>query len=660
MKKREDEARIADFRKDSIIPSGPVDQGPIGAEPREEGVLFRVWAPDATSVELEVCRPEQGLYPMRPEPSGYWSLLLESSRPGDLYKFRLDGTLSLPDPASRHQPEGVHGPSRVFAENRHETGKTGGPFHGHALSELIFYELHVGTFSPESTFDGLHSRLDSLFDLGITAVELMPVAQFPGERNWGYDGTFPFAVHHSYGGPDGLLRLVRACHERGLSLFLDVVYNHLGPEGNYIASFGPYFSKMTKTPWGEAINFDEAGSDHVRHFFLENLRYFANVFDVDGFRFDAIHAIRDQSAHSFLSDASVLVRNIASRRGRPLHLVAESNLNDRRTVLPREREGAGFDAQWSDDFHHALHVAFTGEHDGYYSDFSGAEDLARAIGEGFVYQGQYSPSFNHRRGSRSKDLPASSFVFFAQNHDQIGNRAYGDRLASSLSPEALRVVASLVILSPALPLLFMGEEYGESRPFLYFTSHGDPELIIAVREGRAREFASFGWTQEIPDPQDPSSFERSRLSAGDRELTAPQRALRAFTRQLIELRKSHPAFTLDLPIGSVSHRAFCPVSGVVASFRGDAGFSRSSPAPRAERVLCLWNLTSDPKPLPSDIFQQGWHPWKGLAQTLLDSQNPQWGGKGSRIPALVPTDAPLPSDLILEGFHTLVFLEGAQ
>jgi maltooligosyltrehalose trehalohydrolase len=524
-----------------------------------------------------------------------------------------------------------------------------GVFKGHSLSELIFYELHVGTFSPQSSFDGILSCLDHLLDLGITAIELMPIAQFPGDRNWGYDGVYPFAVHRSYGGPEGLLKLVGGCHDRGLSVFLDVVYNHLGPEGNYLSTFGPYFSHTTKTPWGEALNFDEPGSDHVRHFFLENLRYFANVFDIDGFRFDAVHAIRDQSAHPFLADVSFVASRIASRRGRPLHLVAESNLNDRRMVLPRTREGLGFDAQWNDDFHHAMHVTFTGEKTGYYADFDGREDLFRALEEGFVYQGQFAPSFNHRRGSSSSDLPASSFVFFAQNHDQIGNRMNGERLSSLQPPDALRVIASLVILSPGLPLLFMGEEYGETRPFLYFTSHGDPDLIQAVREGRAREFASFSWKgPEIPDPQDPTTFERSRLllTAG-REITGNQRVLLSFTRHLIGLRKSHPCFYPPPRIKSAPPRILEPVEGVIANLRGE------DIAPRA---MILWNLSPFSRTVPGDIFPRDRFGWKGGARKVLDSQDPVWNGQGSQVPVLLPDRLPL-EEIHLEAFHTVVFLE---
>ena len=608
--------RHHDFLPDPVILPGPRDLGPLGATPVPEGTLFRVWAPLAGSVDLLIDRPGERPRPMSPDVHGYHSLTASDAPPGTLYRFRLDGQATFPDPASRLQPHGVHGPSAVWFPPSGGKMPDDFPrvpsFSGHALEDLIFYELHTGTYTPEGTFSGVLRRLDHLVALGITAIELMPLSQFPGERNWGYDGTFPYALQFSYGGPDGLLELVHACHVRGLSVILDVVYNHLGPEGNYLGAFGPYFSRTTRTPWGDAINFDEAQSDHVRHFFLENLRYLARTFDVDGFRFDAVHAIRDQSAHSFLADMSVLAGRIGKSRGRPLHMVAESNLNDRRHVLSPEREGMGFASQWCDDFHHALRVTFSGERDGYYRDFSGGKDMARALERGFVYQGQFAPSFGHRRGSSGADLPGSAFVVFAQNHDQIGNRREGDRLSLVLPEEALMCVAALVVLAPALPLLFMGEEYGETKPFLYFTSHGDPDLVRAVREGRKREFSSFGWTGEVPDPQDPRTFESSRLvtdpsglSPGGRE----GRILR-FYKNLIQLRKAHPAFGLPPRMDDGGHKATGPRYGVLAQQRhGNDG----------TRILVLWNLTDRERPVPP-VWLRREFDWKEEGRSLLDSR----------------------------------------
>ena len=608
--------RHHDFLPPAPFVPGPRDLGPLGASAVPDGTLFRVWAPLAGSVELLIDRPGELPRPMTPEGQGYYRLTASDAPPGTLYRFRLDGERPLPDPASRLQLHGVHGPSAVWFPPGAETVRKGfssvPPFSGHTLEDLIFYEIHTGTYTPEGTFSGVVRRLDHLADLGITALELMPLSQFPGERNWGYDGTFPYAVQSSYGGPDGLLELVRACHARGLSVILDVVYNHLGPEGNYLGAYGPYFSRTSRTPWGDAINFDEAQSDHVRHFFLENLRYLARTFDIDGFRFDAVHAIRDQSAHPFLADVSVLAGRIGKSRGRPLHLVAESNLNDRRHVLSPEREGMGFEAQWSDDFHHALRVSFTGERDGYYADFSGGKDLARALERGFVYQGQFAPSFGHRRGSSGGDLPGSAFVVFAQNHDQVGNRREGDRLSRSLPDEALMCVAALVLLAPSLPLLFMGEEYGERRPFQYFSSHGDPDLVRAVREGRKREFASFGWTGEVPDPQDPQTFEASRLVTDPSGFSSGSREGRilAFYKKLVLLRKSRPAFRLPDRMDAAGHRVAGPRYGVLAQRReGQDG----------SRLLVLWNLTDRERPVPPVWLRRDLG-WEGEGRLLLDSR----------------------------------------
>ena len=630
---REETERQADFSLSPESLAGPRDLGPLGALPQETGTLFRVWAPKASSLHLVREGPgPRSEIPMERESDGYYRLFLEGALPGTTYRYLIDGKILRPDPASRLQREGVHGPSTVW----------GAPealpvaFSGHLLRDLLFYELHVGTFSPTSDFDGIHPHLDHLVRTGITALELMPVAQFPGRRNWGYDGVFPFAVQWSYGGPEALWRLVRECHVRGLSVFLDVVYNHLGPEGNYLQDFAPYFSTTTRTPWGDALNFDGPESDHVRHFFLEHLRTLTLLFDLDGFRLDAIHAIRDQSPHPFLADLSHLAKNMASRRGRPLHLVAESNANDRRTVLPVREGGLGFDSQWSDDFHHALHVFLTGERTGYYQDFSGQEDLAEALSKGFVYRGQYAPSFRHRRGSDSLDLPGQTFVFFAQNHDQTGNRMQGERLSSLLSPEALPAVAALVLLSPGLPLLFMGEEYGETHPFLYFTDHGDPDLIEAVRRGRREEFAAFSWSGEVPDPQDPLTFERSRLSltSPGRPLSTFQEDLLRFTSRLAEIRRTRPELSPSDRMGSPRNRVGSPAGGILALFRGDA----------SSGILLLVNLSGTPRPL-GPFLPEEWDPLS--PEILLDSAS--FFGIPSR--PFSPSAGP---GVLLEPFRVLV------
>ena len=640
---REDAAdRQRDFSRPPGSLEGPRDLGPLGAIPVKDGTLFRVWAPKARSLHLVVEGHASGRekHPMEREEAGYFRLVLEGARPGMDYRYLLDGEILRPDPASRLQRSGVHGPSTVWWPPEDPPA----PFSGSPLRHLIFYELHVGTFSPTSDFDGILPHLDHLVKTGVTALELMPLSQFPGRRNWGYDGVFPFAVQWSYGGPDALLRLVREAHLRGISVFLDVVYNHLGPEGNYLSDFGPYFSTTTRTPWGNALNFDGPDSDHVRHYFLENLRSLALTFDLDGFRLDAIHAIRDQSPHPFLADLSDLAGNIGVRRGRPLPLIAESNANDRFTVRPVEQGGLGLDSQWSDDFHHALHVAFTGERLGYYRDFSGFDDLKESLAQGFVYRGQYAPSFRCRRGSDSRDLPGEAFVFFAQNHDQTGNRMQGERLAALLPPEALPAVAALVLLSPGLPLLFMGEEYGETRPFLYFTDHGDPDLIEAVRKGRQDEFAAFSWAGEVPDPQDPETFERSRLLLTDPEtsLSDFQERLLAFTSRLAEIRKTVSALSPPEAIGGLQNRVFSPSDSVLAIERRDFTCG----------VLLLANLSSSLRRVTFPTLFDSSSPLPPRKrEILLDSRDFFGPGKVVAPPSPKTIEG---EELALEPFHVLL------
>ncbi len=398
----------------------------------------------------------------------------------------------------------------------------------------------MGTYTPEGTFEAIIPYLDELRNLGITAVELMPVAQFPGDRNWGYDGTYPFAVQNSYGGPKGLKQLVNACHQRGLALVLDVVYNHLGPEGNYFGDFGPYFTERYTNPWGPAINFDGPYSDEVRRYFIENALYWVTEFHVDALRIDAVHAILDFSATPFLEELAVAVHESGKRLNRQVHIIAESALNDTRVIRTRELGGYGLDAQWNDDFHHALHSLVTGERLGYYQDFGHLEDLTKAFQEGFVYSGQYSPYRKRRHGNSSRHIPASQFVIFAQNHDQVGNRVRGERLSDLVSFEGLKLAAGVVLLSPFIPLLFMGEEYGETAPFRYFVSHSDPALIEAVREGRRKEFATFDWKEEQPDPQSEGTFLSARLKH-DLSRQGNHRILHEFYGKLIQLRKEIPA-----------------------------------------------------------------------------------------------------------------------
>ena len=498
---------------------------------------FRVWAPQSERVEVHLVAPRERLVPLQRESQGYHHAVLEGVEPGSLYLYRLDEGLERPDPASGSQPQGVHGPSEVvdptFPWQDH--GWDGLP-----LDAYIIYELHVGTFTPEGTFEAIIPHLDSLKDVGITAVELMPVAQFPGHRNWGYDGVYPFAVQNSYGGPGSLKRLVNACHQRELAVVLDVVYNHLGPEGNYLGDFGPYFTERYHTPWGLALNFDGSGSDEVRRYFIENALYWFTEFHIDALRLDALHAILDLSAQPFLQELAVVVQAEAERIGRRVYLIAESDLNDTKLIRSRELGGYGLDAQWNDDFHHALHTLLTGEQSGYYEDFGNIAHLVKAFTDGYVYSGQYSAYRKRRHGNASKSLPAHTFIVCSQNHDQVGNRMFGERLSQLVSFESLALAAGVVLLSPFVPLLFMGEEYGEPAPFPYFVSHSDPTLIEAVRRGRREEFAAFAWRGEPPDPLDETTFLRAKL---DHKLRydGRHRVLHEFYRELIRLRKGLPA-----------------------------------------------------------------------------------------------------------------------
>ncbi len=499
--------------------------------------LFRVWAPLVARVQVRLLEPDGRLVGLDPGPYGYHHAVVEDVPHGTRYFFRLDEDRERPDPASRSQPEGVHGPSEVV-DPKFPWTDTG--WCGRQLEDFILYEIHVGTFTHEGTFDAAIEQLDALLDLGVTAIEVMPVAQFPGSRNWGYDGVYPFAVQQSYGGPDGLKRFVDACHQRGLAVVLDVVYNHLGPEGNYLWDFGPYFTERYRTPWGQAVNFDGAHSREVRRYFIENALAWVTEFHVDALRIDAVHAIMDFSARTFLEELAEALHRRGQGLGRRVFAIAESDLNDPKLVLPRAQGGYGLDAQWADDFHHAIHTLLTEERTGYYEDFGTFDHLVRAFQDGWSYAGEYSSYRKRPHGRRPQDVRAAQVLVFSQNHDQVGNRMMGERLSSLLSYDALKLVAGAVLLAPFIPLLFMGEEYGETAAFQYFVSHEDHGLIEAVRRGRREEFAAFRWQGDPPDPQDDATFALSRLDLSLRE-RGKHAVLLSFYRELIRLRKSVPA-----------------------------------------------------------------------------------------------------------------------
>jgi maltooligosyltrehalose trehalohydrolase len=509
----------------------------LGANVLGDGRLgFLVWAPRRESVGLELLTPTQETVRMDRLEGGYFGATVPDPGGDVKYLYVLDGGAKRPDPASRFQPQGVHEPSAVVrhAEFAWEDEGSSLP----ELKDYITYELHVGTFTPEGTFASVIPRIPYLRELGITAVELMPVAQFPGSRNWGYDGVHPYAVQNTYGGPQGLKELVNACHTSGIAVILDVVYNHLGPEGNYLGEFGPYFTDRYHGPWGNAINFDGEGSTEVRRFFIENACYWFGHYHIDALRIDAIHGIFDQSEKHFLRELKETVASLVTDR--PAYLIAESDLNEVRVIEPPEAGGYGLDAQWNDDFHHALHTLLTGESDGYYMDFGRLEQLAKALREGFVYSGQYSKFRGKEHGTSTAGRPSSQLVVFSQNHDQVGNRMMGDRLSASLPIEKLKLAAAMVLFAPNLPLLFMGEEYGETAPFQYFVSHSDPGLVEAVRTGRRKEFSKFKWQGDIPDPQSEETFQHSRINP---ELRHEGRHAELFDlyKTLVRLRKEHPA-----------------------------------------------------------------------------------------------------------------------
>ncbi len=569
---------------------------------------FCVWAPIRNAVDLHIISAQERYIPLNRDNRGYYSATVTDVHPGDLYYYRLDQEEEFPDPASRFQPRGVHGPSQVVNS---EYAWKNDAWRGIPLKEYILYELHVGSFTPEGTFDGVEKRVAELKDLGVTALEIMPVAQFPGERNWGYDGVYPFAVQNSYGGPESLKRLVDACHGAGLAVVLDVVYNHFGPEGNYLSKFGPYFTSRYYTPWGDAVNFDGPHSDEVRRYFLQNALYWLEEFRFDALRLDAIHGILDFSARPFLAELANGVRNLRERINRHIYLIAECDRNDSRVTLPGACGGYGIDAQWNDDFHHALHVLLTGENQGYYADFGSLGHMAKAYREGFVYSGQYSIFRQCSHGTSSTMTRGEQLVVCSQNHDQVGNRLLGDRLTSLVPEDALRLAAGAVILSPFIPLLFMGEEYGEKAPFQYFVSHSDLDLVCAVREGRRMEFEAFKWQGEYPDPQSEAIFQAAQLTRSLKE-AAPHSNIYAYYQKLIDLRKTVQSLA-ELEKESMEVTEYEAQNVLVVRRRA-----------LDDEVIEILHFSANFSSITLQIPSGTWN-------TILDSGDPVWGGKGMSL-----------------------------
>ena len=499
---------------------------------------FGVWAPHPDRVDLVTGGRRLR---MRRAERGWWRLRVDGAPAGTDYAFSLDGGPPRPDPRSAFQPEGVHGPSRLVDHNAHPWRDT--LWRGIPLPGAVLYELHVGTFTEQGTFDAAIDRLGHLVELGVDAIELLPVAEFSGSRGWGYDGVDLFAPHHAYGGPEGLKRLVDACHAAGLGVVMDVVYNHLGPAGNYLSQFGPYFTDRHATNWGKAINVDGPGSDEVRAFIVDNALMWLRDYHCDGLRLDAVHAIVDDSALHILEQLAVEVEALAAHVRRPLFLIAESDRNDPRVVRSRDAGGFGLGAAWADEWHHALHATLTGERGGYYEDFGPVSVLAKALRQAWVYDGAWSPHRRRTHGRSPAGLSGHRFVVCTQNHDQVGNRAVGERPSALASEGRLRIAAALLLTAPFVPMLFQGEEWGSSSPFQYFTDHEDPELGQAVSDGRRREFAHFGWDPEqVPDPQDPATHQRSKLDWAEPAKDG-HAALLAWYRELIALRRRIPALT---------------------------------------------------------------------------------------------------------------------
>jgi maltooligosyltrehalose trehalohydrolase len=579
----------------------------IGAYYHRASCEFTVWAPFRNTVQVKIVSPRERIAVLKADERGYWRATVKDVLPGTRYYYRLDGKQDRPDPASHFQPEGVHGPSEVVDHTSFLWGDDG--WKGIALQDYIFYELHIGTFTQEGTFDAIIPHLDYLKDLGITAIELMPVAQFPGSRNWGYDGVYPYAVQNSYGGPEGLKRLVNACHLKEFAVVLDVVYNHLGPEGNYLRDFGPYFTDRYHTPWGQAVNFDGPYSDEVRNYFVANALHWITEYHIDTLRIDAIHGIFDFSAKHILQELGEAVHGEAERLGRAVYIIPESDLNDVRVINPIEIGGYGLDAQWNDDFHHALHGLVTGETKGYYEDFGTVQHLEKALRNGFVYDAQYSKFRKRRHGSPSKDRPANQFVVFSQNHDQVGNRILGERLSSLATFEQLKLAAGAVLFSPYIPLLFMGEEYGETAPFQYFVSHSDHDLIEAVRKGRKEEFRAFGWNGEVPDPQAQETFLKSKIDLELRQ-QGRYRTMLGFYKNLLRLRKETPSLQ-TLSKTDMEVRSFA-AENILHIRRWQSG----------EEVFSLFNFSEDHHDVPLTLPEGVW-------EKMLDSTEVRWAGPGS-------------------------------
>jgi maltooligosyltrehalose trehalohydrolase len=587
----------------------------------DNSATIRLWAPYASKVWLVSDRLTSSLL-MAEQESGYWFIRTDEIKAGDHYGFEMwnekkkEKYTSNPskifgaDPAALFFENGIGENSTAF--NVNSFSWTDQSWKGPAQQDYIIYELHTGTFTPEGTFQSIEAKLDYLLQLGITAIEIMPVAQFPGERNWGYDGVFPFAVQNSYGGPEALQHLVNACHNRGLAVILDVVYNHMGPEGNYFNDFGPYFTNQHHTPWGQAINFDDADSDPVRHYFIENVLMWFRDFHIDALRLDAVHAIKDFGAVHILAEIKKYTDRLSVSTDRVHHLFVELDLNDNRYINHLNKGGYGMDGQWIDEFHHALRVTAGQEKNGYYADFNGIEHLAKSYETAYVYDGQYSPHRRKTFGTAAKGNNGEQFIVFSQNHDQVGNRMLGERTSSLMSFEMLKLLAGAVFCSPYLPLIFMGEEYGEENPFQFFISHTDKQLVEAVRKGRKAEFKAFHHAADTPDPQSEATFNRSKLNWDS--LNEPkQKTLLTYYKTLIALRKNNHTLN-NLNRHQVKAEAIQEQNCLILNRWHDK-----------QKITSLMNFSAQEQQLSLPNLSN----W----QVLLHSADVQWGGANKEMPS---------------------------
>jgi maltooligosyltrehalose trehalohydrolase len=565
--------------------------------------IFSVWAPEKEEMILHIIHPFEKEIKLLKDDFGYFSAEVENITDGCRYFYKLDGKTDTPDPASHFQPEGVHGASQVVDHSLFRWRDNS--WKGIPQKDMILYEIHVGTFTKEGTFEAIIKRLDEIAETGINTLELMPVAQFPGSRNWGYDGVFPYAVQNTYGGPEGLKKLVDECHRKGIAVILDVVYNHLGPEGNYFPVYGPYFTAKYKVPWGEAINLDEAWSDGVRDYFSSNPGHWLENYHIDGIRVDAIHMNFDSSAEHFWQYTKKRLRNSEDNIGRRFLMIAECDFNSPQVIRPSELGGYDFDAVWLDDFHHALYVLLHEEGKNRYEDFGAIEQLAKAYKEGFVHSGEYVKFRKRKHGASSAGIPGDKFVVFNQNHDQTGNRVLGERLSSLVGFEQLKIASAAMLMSPYIPMFFMGEEYGEDNPFFYFVSHTDPELVKAVREGRKKEFEAYKWDVDPPDPQDESTFNKSRITWNKR-LTGSHGILLQWNKALIDLRKSEPALMNT------------DKNGITVYITGKKTFAllRKSENEK-ETIVCFFNLSGKDSYFFMPSIEGSW-------TKLLDSADNRW------------------------------------